>query len=150
MKRITILAALAILTGCATPDPSAEDASESEQAAATRAFLAQNNLEPVGWINLRGTLQILGSNEWFAQIQTEDGRFLIETDRPCHSLTEPGNDEGVELFVRRGSRGGVIRRIVPGVDYIRNCRIAAIYDLNNLSTTTEAPAPESPDTSERP
>ena len=137
MKPIYASAVLLALSGCAAPEPGSYDATESEEAAATRAFLESNNLEPVGWINVRGSLQVLGSNEWFAEIQTDDGRFLVETDRPCQSLTERGNDDSIEYFNRQASSGGLVRRLVPHVDYIRNCKIAAIYDLNSLGAGTD-------------
>lgn len=139
------LAVLAVLCGCATQPQTASstdtEAAASEQVAATRSFLAENNARPMDWIYLRGTMKVLGSNEWFAEIQTEDGRYLLETDRPCRALTVRGNDGGVEFIGRQSSSGALARRLVPGVDYIRNCRIAAIYDLNAIAGGTDDSQP---------
>lgn len=131
MKPWIAVFALTAMTGCGTQPATDSGDETNEQVEATRQFLEQSGAESMDWLQIRGSMEVVGSNEWFAEIETDDGRYLLETDRPCRSLTVKGNDDGIEFLSGRASSGGFVRRLVPGVDYIRNCRIAAIYDLNN-------------------
>lgn len=141
MKTIVSIAVILVLGGCASGPSAPTQAEQNDQVEATRQFLEDTNAATRQWIHLRGPLNILSSNVRFAQVETDDGMFLLEVDRDCPGLVVLGDDEIIEEIGRYTRSGTGIRRLNAGVDHIRNCRISAIYDLNPAAAEPAEAAP---------
>ncbi len=150
MKVIVAIAVIFVVSGCASSSTTEAEAEGqvSAQVAETRAWLESIGAPSVDIAETEGPVYVVASNEFFAEISSDAGRYLIETAAPCNALTLGGYGDLANItssttrpLTETATASAVFRYIRPRLSRIRGCRIAAIYDLNPAGAEPTEAAP---------
>lgn len=152
---VVCVAALIALSGCKTLESAQRERSTEEerqaeaQAAETRAWLESTGAVEVDRGEMRGPVYLVAANEYFAEVRSDAGRYLIETDGACNALTNDGFGDQANITNTVLGTGAItsndsasFRYIRPRYSRIRGCAIRAVFDLNQTGTGDNQPAPE--------
>ena len=149
------IAALMAISGCKTLESAQHESTpeEEQQAAAqvaqTRAWLDSIGAVEVARGEMEGPVYLDAANEFFAEVRSDAGRYLVETDSACSALTNQGFGDRANITNTVLGSGAItsndsasFRYIRPGYSRIRGCAIKAVFDLNQTGAGAEQSAPE--------
>ncbi len=133
---VAVLAALA-LSACTTLTQE-EEYEEDPRIAETHAYLESLQPPTLNYVRYPEPLRYRPINMRYAILETNAGRFLLETERLCRPLmsSTPHSD----MMDERRMRG----RLRARADTIRGCRIGAIYVLPPVEEPEEPVDAEPP------
>ncbi len=136
LARLAVFSIIAILlSSCATNEP-IDEYEVDPRIAETHAYIQALQLESLNYVRYAEPLRYEPINMRYAILETNAGRFLLETKSLCRPLMAgtPHSD----MIDERRMRG----RLRTRADTLRGCRISAIYVLPPLEEAVENGAPE--------
>lgn len=129
-RLLTICVLPVILSSCAGNEPVDEDKVDP-RIGETRAYIDALELETLSYIRYPEPLRYTPINMRYAILETNAGRFLLETERLCRPLMETtAHSDMIDVRRMRG-------RLRVSADTIRGCRLSAIYVLPEVEEVAE-------------